>query len=274
MVQFKHYRSRRRIGVRIRGGLPWLLLVLSLPWTVAAYVMPAEQVLGFVAKNFSGFKAVLMEQAVRVESRDAGEARLYKEKVWARSPGYFRAERESEESGAESTPVDHAYRSLLMSGSASRLQALLSGLGIDLQEVAFDRVERTVAYRIGSRDPEAPKIFIEKKRFLPLLLTYRSQAGEDHPLVRVRFGDYRKVQEGWYPFKIVYSRGDDRRITYTVLDLKTNVSLEVPSPPSSGSETPSVETPPVARPPDREKAVSEKERLRNIIKAFEEKYPQ
>ena len=68
-----------------------------------------------------------------------------------------------------------------------------SELGIDTQQVAYTRLEGTVAYRIGEKDPEKPKLLIEKARVLPLLIVYRRP---DHAARGIGQGAFSELQEG------------------------------------------------------------------------------
>lgn len=255
-----------------RGLIPLLGLVfcLAVPYRSMAYVMPAEQILGLMAKNFSIFNAVTLDQSVREGSATDNDVEIsYREKVWMKSPNYYHSERQ-DGTGKETYFEDQRYLQLLMAGSNTRFMALLSDMGIDLKEVAFDRVNETVVYRIGGKNPEIPKLFIEKRRFLPILLEYRESGWAEGPMITIRFGDYRRVKEGWYPYEVTYSRGDHVLKTYRILDLKTQgASSDIPSPSSKDSVTA-----PHPSPSSQEETqeATDTERLKNILKAFEEKY--
>jgi hypothetical protein len=175
-----------------------------------------------------------------------------------KSPDLFRVEVLGSE-GGQTREMDHRYRRLLIANSESDLKAFLSGMGIDMEKIFFTRVDGVIAYCIGDRDPDSPKILIEKERFLPLLLTYRrlSYAGED--VVRVRFKDYRQVEQGWYPFEITYSSGWQISERYIIQSLRANVQVSPTY----------FDSPPIQ--PQKE-GPSEEERLRRIIRTFEEKY--
>ena len=82
----------------------------------------------------------------------------------------------------------------------------------------------------------------------------------------VRFDDYRELPFGWYPYEITYSL--DQRILerYLVVDLQVNRPIE-----------PSFFTRPLERPekaaePEDTRAVSEEDRLEEVIRLLEEKY--
>lgn len=237
-----------------------------------AYVMPAEQILGFTAKNFAFFRTVVIDQTVRQEdSENGGGEALYREKIWMQSPDGFRSERlDGSQVGGD--PFGRKYRSLLMAGTPSRLMGLLAGMGINLQRVAFTRLEGTVGYRIGGEAPEVPAVVIEKERFLPLSLIYWVPAKDGAALVKVMFRDYRKLEKAWYPYEISCSLGADFHKTCTALDLKVNLPVTKTLSNVPGAEPSPPPQSPAAGAPDNYFDPSEKERLRNILRAFEEKY--
>lgn len=236
------------------------------------YVMPAEQILDFTAKNFSVFKTVVIDQTVRQEDMENEEGGvIYREKIWMQSPDGFRSERQDGlEVGGDA--FGRQYRSLLMAGTPSRLMRLLAGMGINLQQVAFTRSDGIVAYRIGGETPEGPEVVIEKERFLPLLLIYKVPTEDGPALVKVTFRDYRKLEKTWYPFEISCSRGTVFHKTCMVLDLKVNVPVTKTLSSVPGAESSPPTQVPAARAPEENFDPPEKERLKNILKAFEEKY--
>jgi hypothetical protein len=99
--------------------------------------------------------------------------------------------------------------------------ALLLEMGIDVQKVSYTRIDGVVAYRIGETDQASPKVLVEKGRFLPLLLSYKAP-GLGGGLAKVKFVDYRKVEQAWYPFEIFCSTADGTTEKYTVRSLKVN----------------------------------------------------
>jgi hypothetical protein len=126
---------------------------------------------------------------------------------------------------------DYAYRQIFLSNSASRLMALLLETGIDVQKVGYTRLDGVIAFQIGEIDQASPMLLVEKERFLPLLLSYKAPS-LGGGLIRVKFLDYRKVQQAWYPFEILYSTADGITEKYTARSIKVNgpvnASLFVP----------------------------------------------
>ena len=113
-----------------------------------------------------------------------------------------------------------------MADSDAWVRGLLIRMGINLNSTGLTRVEETVAYRIGGKDPDAPKIVIEKKRFLPLVLTYSFPGSYGKATITVLFSDYRKIDKGWYPFEITYFDPRGFRENCVIDTLQANVPID------------------------------------------------
>ena len=226
------------------------------------YVMPAEQLLEFMAKNFSKFKTVVIIQSTLRTDRE--NERVFKEEIRMKSPDLFHLKALDHIAEKRETP-DMTYLQLLMANSGERLEHLLSVMGIDLQSVAFTRIEGVIAYRIGEKEPGSPKILIEKERFLPLLIEYRLPEDKGGEMITAQFQDYREQDDKYYPFEISYSEGDSINEQYTVQSFQYNVPLDESSL-QIFTINPSLYIPP------EEVSDIEEERLLNILRAFEEKY--
>jgi hypothetical protein len=241
-----------------------LLLVVS--GRCHAYILPSEQLIQFMAGNFSKFETVTIKQFTQPENLMEEEGMEVAEEIISmKSPNLFHSKIVNSKVG-RTRKIDDRFRELLIANSEERLTALLSGMGINLKKVAFTRIEGTIAYRIGGEDPADPKILIEKERFLPLLLTYKPSAYYSEHAISVRFMDYRQVAEGWYPFEITYSYGAEVIERHIIHSLQANTPIS-----PSLFDSPGVLSQPEVAGEEGE-SLSEDERLRRIIKTFEEKY--
>ena len=184
-----------------------------------AYVLPAEQIVQFMASNFSKTQTLRVDQYCQETGEEGGSTGFY-EVLTMKSPDLFhsRIKDSDERKGAER---DNFYLQFFLSNSASRLSALLLEMGIDLQKVAYTRMDGVIAYRIGDTEETSPKVLIEKGRFLPLHVSYRA-SGPEGTLVKAKFLDYRKVEQAWYPFETLYSRADGTTQKCTVRSLRVN----------------------------------------------------
>lgn len=228
--------------------------------------MPAEQLIAFMAKNFSKFQTLVIVQSTQQKDQryEVGEESFI-EKIWMKSPDVLHSQVLDHPMGRLMEP-DITYRQLLIANSAQRLLGLLSRMGVNLYSVSFTRIDGNIAYRIGDEEPESPKILIEKDRFLPLLVVYRPSENSLQETITVQFKDYRKMDQGWYPFEITYYDGKELREDYTINTLHVNVPIDptlfvVPGPESAPD-----------RPSEQGQIPPEEERLKEIIKKFEEKY--
>lgn len=254
-----------KIPFRYCKALVWIAVFLglfSLPGfdRSSAYVLPAEQLLQFMAVNFSKFDTLVVKQAVEREGQEG--TKTFEETLFMKSPDLLRSDRE-EMSMDQKRMIDRSYQKLFFAGNKTGLTDLLTEAGVDLEQVSYTRVRGTVAYLIGGRSPDSPKIAVEKARFLPLLFVYPSRILPGSDLIEVNLMDYRQVGQGWYPYEILYKSGEGLAERYKVESIRVNVPLQ----PSlfNTSRTPSG--------PGKNNAVDE-EKIKELIKTFERKYGQ
>ena len=162
---FSRFRNRKTGWGGAAAIWAGVILLLMIATQAQGYVMPAEQILEFMAKNFSGFKTVVMEEDVRWGGEENGSIQpLRREKVWMKAPDQWDEETlEGSDTGGED--LDLQYRLLMLASTKERLMRVLSEMGINLERMALTRIEGTIVYRIGDADPRSPKILIEKERF-------------------------------------------------------------------------------------------------------------
>ena len=233
----------------------------GVPKVCRAYILPAEQIIQFMARNFKPFETVYIIHGVYDDSHgEKDTAVFYNEKIWIKSPNFYRAESMTPNTH-EGVERDHRFRHFLIANKEQWLVRLLNQMGVNLKEVAYTRIDGVIAYRIGNKQASQPKILIEKERFLPLLLVYKASTMTSEITIHVRFNDYRKVEQGWYPFEITLS-SDNAQVTRLIIDqLKVNIPIPV-----------SVFSVQGKRSSEKEPDSAEDDRLRRIIEAFEEKY--
>jgi hypothetical protein len=224
----------------------------------AAYVLPAEQLLQFMAVHFSKFHTLVVKQAVERESQEGTKA--FEETLFMRSPDLLRSQ-SAETSIDEDGMIDRSYQKLFLAGSQTGLTDLLTEAGVDLGQVSYTRVHGTVAYLIGGRSPDSPRIAVEKERFLPLLFVYPSRLLPGPGLIEVNFLDYRQVGQGWYPYEILYKSGEGLAERYKIESIQVNVPLQ-----PSLFNTSSAPSGPVKN------NAADEEKIKEIIKSFEQKY--
>jgi hypothetical protein len=250
------------------GFFMLISLSLGVPAKSLGYVLQAEQIIPFMAANASKFKTLVITQFTQQENRESTEVltfELFREKIWMEAPGRFHSSVISEDKGGREVP-DAAFRRLLLADSSESFTELLLEMGINLEAVAFTRIDGIIAYRIGDAAPGSPKILIEKKRFVPLRLIYWSIGDRAGAPVEVTFKDYREVDKGWYPFEITHSSERWPNEVYSILTILPNTPFD-----------PSVFTSPISgattdQPTEGGEGLSTEERLKRIIQKFEDKY--
>jgi hypothetical protein len=249
---------RRHTGRRV--GFPgWFLWALVLvPAGTAAYVMPPEQLLEFMAENVAGYDTL----GLRWEHRSgAGDptAEPVTETVWYRSPGEVRVRALDGWGGAPPGAPGPGFLELFC-GDTRRTERYLARHGVDLQTSAYTRLDETVAYRIGRDAPSAPLLLLEKARFTPLLFRYEPDDAAVGESTEILFKEYRRVGEGWFPYEILYRAASGVTGVYEVRELRQNEPLAA--------------APPPREPPGGAGRVpaEEEERLERVIRAFEAKY--
>ena len=222
---------------------------------VCAYVMPLEQILGRVQKQFTTLNTLIIEQATHViHSQNPLREMVFRENVWLKTPRYERSmetaaphlpnavantpktmpnpanevlktENPPEQVMRQPNP-DATYRWLLMANPKGEISAFLSQLGIQIWDLGYDRCDGVVAYRVGARDPDNPRLLVDKNRFFPLLLSYILPGDPEGRLVTVRFKDYRKIDAGWYPYEIEYALENTPTEVYHILNLTANAPIQ------------------------------------------------
>ncbi len=256
-------RKQKRAGIFIL-----IIAILSLSYSSMAYIMPAEQLLGFVSDNFSVYKSVVLIQSVLRTTSD--NEKIFKEQITLSSPDKY-STKLLDRLGGRNNPPDLTYLQLLMANQPARLEHILSAIGIDTKSVSYTRIDGAIAYRIGFKGPESPGLLIEKNRFVPLLLTYKAPGELNEKIITVRFQEYRKESKGWYPFEIIYSESDGLVERYTVQTFQINVPVDS----TILQRFPELEIPEEEMPADEESENEEelfiaKDLIRKIVEDSEE----
>lgn len=244
---------------RVLGWVLWaLVLVPAGPDRAAGYVIPPEQLLGFMAENVAGFDTLGLRWEHRPGAEEAPEPPAVVS-LWYRSPGDVRVGAPGARPGSRPGAPEPGFLELFC-GSRDRIERFLARRGLDLRTSAYTRLDGTVAYRIGREGPAAPRLLLEKSRFVPLLFQYEPDDAAVGETTEILFRDYRRLGEGWFPHEILYRAGSGVTGSYKVRELRQD------GPPPSGLSS-------AAGPEEKGNApADEEERLERVIRAFEEKY--
>ncbi len=272
----------------------WLIACLfwAMPGISAGYVMPIDQMIDKMRARFSRFNTLIVDQTTHVLNRQDGEtARVFQERIWLKSPGHCRAEivgRPERQDVSSAPPAsggavqgggqvapsvvsgqpnhNTTFRWLLMANERDEILGFLSQLGVDVESVGFARLDGKVAYRIGDKALESPKLLIDRETFLPLLFSYEPPGVSKGNRVTVRFNNFKEVTSGWYPYTIDYSAGKDQAERYFLLNLRVNPPIETSFFKAAAEKAGVVPTPePVG-------GGKEEDRLDEVIRILKEKY--
>ena len=97
------------------------------------YIMPAEQLVKFMAANFSKIRTLIITQSTRQTGQeDEDTEKAFKEQIWMRSPDLFHS-KVIDQNGERGDLPDTIYRQLLIANNKERLENLLSRMGVNLQ---------------------------------------------------------------------------------------------------------------------------------------------
>ncbi len=103
------------------------------------------------------------------------------------------------------------YKDLLLFRSRALLQSRLSSLGVDISISSLGRFEDKISYVIGAQYPNesVSQIWLDKNTFQPFRWIMRSsttkKSGER---LEVRYFEWHKADNTWYPMRIQFYRND------------------------------------------------------------------
>ena len=195
------------------------------------YLLPAEQILEFVAKRTAKLYSLRLRVLAETPDPTRPGAVTIKEMVYyAARPDFLRQEMVQEADGGailvgsgrrlsvidghllEEIPRhEEIFPILLFASSAKVLKTLLVQEQVDLNQVRLSRMGGQIAYVIGApaREAEVPEFWCDKERFLPLRLIGRRANQGVTDLVDIRFLSYQEVADSiWLPMKIEFYRRD------------------------------------------------------------------
>jgi len=272
-------KKRTKFKKEFRVCLIAFLFITALTWArpgkPEAYIMPAEQLIGLMAANFSKFKTLVITQSTHMFiPQNQGKETILEEKIWLKTPDFYRSELIGRPDGGQIWDGSSAcqpttnlifYR-LFMANNEKTIMAQLSKMDINLNFVSLTRLNGVIAYQIGETDAESPTLLIEKKRFLPLLFCYRITADSGSKMVAVQFDDYRKLREGWYPYKVICSTENEIMESHSIHNLQVNMPIEYPLVRIHEEKRPYIQDVQKEKDPLRE------ENIRELINILKEKY--
>lgn len=231
---------------------PISFLLLSLCWVIpaAAYIPPAEQLLGFMTDRLGPAHAfVVYQQTIVYDPAIEDGMEELAETLYFAAPDRFRSELVGPEvervtvvgpRGALSVvdgrivregqhAFDH-FKDLMLLTEADRSVEVLLKLGVDVDRVSLGRFENRIVYVIGAKYPDetVPQVWIDKATFRPL--RFILEAGDEGAGKEVRYGEYlEKGNRGEYPGRMLfYENGELVRMhVVDAVETQTEISAEL-----------------------------------------------
>jgi hypothetical protein len=232
--------------------------------------------IGFMAANFSAFRSLVLSKTVfppdlQIEGL---ERKGLQKKIWLKAPGFFRSEAMSTSGDSvffakdfeAGMPGHVIYHFLFMARNKNLQKELFRRMAIDLNFVSLERRHEKVVYRIGHPEGNRPVIVLEKDLFLPLEIRFCSEKDRVPVMLSIRFDDYRKLEKGWYPFRVSYFRDGELLGFCTITALEINPPIKtVLSPIPLEDILPETEC-------EGREASPQEERFDSIMKSLQDKY--
>ena len=216
--------------------LGWILftalcLLPAVPGPAAAFVLEGPQVLELMARQQKKLTGLEVSQTLVVHSDSPdGPSAEFAETVAYRFPDRFRSDIAGQGRQrlhvvnrdasltvtdgvltAETETTADRYKDLLLQRDRVGLKNQLVRLGVDLSVTSFGRLEMETAFVIGARYPDlsVPQVWVEQRSFRPLrLILPAAPNSRDDPALDIRFQNWRETDAVWYPWHIMFYRGD------------------------------------------------------------------
>ena len=212
-----------------------------------SYVMPAEQILDFMIKQFGSTRTFVVSQKTVIYDPILEDGmRELDGTIYYRYPDQFRCEVSTPEGeqlrvvgpgGAifvadgkiiaeRENTFDH-FKDLLLYRRADLLLDRLSQLDVNLDVVSLGRYKDRIAYVIGANYPDesVPQVWIEKKTFRPMRFLLKSGPyGAD--LEEIEYADYMALdKKRWYPEHILFYKDGGLARMYVLKTFRINPEL-------------------------------------------------
>ena len=218
------------------------------PLKAAAYVPPAEQILESLQSSNRGISTLTVDLETTIYEDTYGMgATEVEEKLFIKKGVFLRSERHlffgeeliiqrgrkslailSNAADSDVRIIDTVLPSLFFQPSLGDLLNILNFLGVDTGATSLDRIESEVSYTIGISDEQksASRLWIERKRGLPLRFTGIATSKGKKLTVRAEYTDYILVKKGfWFPGSIKIYKDDVLWVESTTKKTEVNALL-------------------------------------------------
>lgn len=224
------------------------MILLMSPFKAASYVPPAEDILETLQSSNRGLNTLEVDMHTTLYGDHyGGGITSIKEKLFIKKGGLVRSERylpfgkdiliqngrkslaaPSSMNDRDLRIIDLVLPLLFFQQSLDNLLNILNFLGVDTGNTSLGRIGQEVSYIIGDTDGHKPgnRIWIERKRGLPLRVTGMATWQGERVTLRAEYADYILVKKGfWFPGRIEIYKDDTLWVESTITNTVVNVSL-------------------------------------------------
>ena len=216
-----------------------LIIIFILPSIGLPYMLPPAQILQYMTNKFANIKTLKIIQRTSIKELSEEKEKVFGEIIYLKTPDLYRSEIAGQPGKRliilnskrtlriinrrityDRQGQDFLYRFLFLAQNTELLLERLAEAGINLDKASLTRFEGRIAYLIGEKKEGSPKLLVDKKLFLPLVLKYGD--------FLFHFSDYREIREHiWYPYKITCSSKGAIIEEYTLKDIMMNPLVDV-----------------------------------------------
>jgi outer membrane lipoprotein-sorting protein len=235
----------------LRTFLVFFLSLWFLGWSPrisSAYVLQGPHVLELMSEKLGRFKRLSITQKIVLYTGNLQQQAVeFTETLRYAFPEDFHSEIRSENihrihvasKGKAVTVVDgkismdaearfDLYKYVLFIHSRRLIQDKLESLGVDVWTSSLGRYQDKLALIVGARYPDEslPQLWVDKETFIPLRWIL-SEEQPDRQLNRleVRYLDWGRVKNGWYPMTVEFYQNDVLVRKVNVERVETNPSF-------------------------------------------------
>ncbi len=221
----------KRSATRISAILFFLLMTVSIGEPVYAYLLQGPHVLDLMIAKLGKARGVWVSQTLEIYRSGAQQPPVELDETLRYGfPEMFRSDIETESTqrihvlsmGDVLTIVDgkvesetetrfDLYKDILLFRARPLLIERLSHFGVDTAISSLGRYQGKIAWVVGAYYPDesVPQVWIDKDSFLPFRwIVTRTVGGDRKDALEVRYLQWRKVQDTYYPLRIEFHRGD------------------------------------------------------------------
>ena len=210
-----------------------------------AYVLQGPHILDLMIESYGTPHRLLVTQTLKFFSPGRQEAqREIIETLGYAFPDYFRADIQSEETqriyiqsleetfilldGNTESDKESSfdlYKDILLFRTRELMEKRLDRYGVDVSVSSLGRFEDRLAYVVGAQYPDesVPQIWIDKESLLPFRwIVTRTVDANQNDALEVRYLQWQKRSNAYYPMEIAFYQGDSLLRTISVQDVQVD----------------------------------------------------